>query len=93
MKFALAAIILVLVAGIFHMVFTVVDYGYNNPDTGAFTRAHDIIRDNMKTPYYQNWLDDQQTFQLQFFGLGRFIILVMAIVLFAVEALTRPKPE
>ena len=93
MKFALLAIILVLVAAMFHIVFTVVDYGYNNPDSGGFTIANDIIGDRLKTPYFQNWFDNQTSFTREFFGVGRVVILAMVVVCFAAEGFTRTKVE
>jgi len=91
MKFAIVGIAMVLLFVVFHFLFIMIDYGYNNPDSGAFSLIDDKLQPYMdKAPSeYKN----KPAELLQFFGLGRFVILAMILVCFAAEAFTRSKVE
>lgn len=88
MKFLVAAIILVLLAGTFHVLFIVYDYAYNNPDSGGFILAQEALNDSLN-PYYRNWVNNRTIMMRQFFGIGRVILLALCIVMFVAEVFTR----
>ena len=86
MRFAIIAIILVLFVLIFHSLFVLYDYGFNNPDSGAFTMLEDKLEDRMPESYR-----DKNEELLQFFGVGRFIVLAIALACFALEIIDRKR--
>lgn len=90
MKFAIYGILLVLFVFVFHAIFIMVDYGYNNPVNGGFTLMRDKLNESM-SPSYRSSSYNQSKMLSQFFGAGRFIILAIAVGCFVVEALDNPK--
>ena len=91
MKYAVLAIVMVFMAGIFHVMFIMFDYGFNDPDVGAFRKLPEIMNDSL-SPTYQNWTYNQSMLARQFFGVGRFICIALCPILFVIEAVTR-KPS
>ena len=92
MKFVVAAVFCVIMAALFHMIFIMVDYGFNNPTGGGFVKAQEIL-DDMLRPEWKNWMHNNSAFSRSFFGMGRFILIAMCVVCFCVEALAKPKVE
>ena len=86
MKFALIAVTLVLFVFIFHSLFVLFDYGFNNPDSGAFTMLEEKLEDRMPMSY-RNKNDEL----IQFFGVGRFVVLAVALACFALEIIDRKR--
>ena len=88
MKFVVLAIGMVVIAGIFHMLFIMFDYGYNNPDTGAFSRMVEELNETM-SPYYRNWMWNNTLMYREFFGIGRFICMALCPILIGVEIFSK----
>ena len=94
MKYVVLAILLVCLAGVFHILFIMFDYGFNNPVSGAFTKLQENFNETVENdPNWTGWYDDHQNFYLQFFGIGRFCLIGLALVFFAVEAISRSRIE
>lgn len=85
-RYAILAIVMVMLAGIFHILFIMFDYGYNNPDTGAFTRLESMMNETLTGDYQQSAFDNNNMMR-QFFGIGRFIILAICAIAFVVGVL------
>lgn len=82
MKYVVLAIFLVLMAGIFHMLFVVFDYAYNDPTRGAFSMLQDDFNESHNDTW-DDWYEDHNNLYMQFFGIGRVGCIFLAI-LFAV---------
>ena len=89
MKFAVLAVAFVILAGTFHIVFTMYDYMYYNDTNGVFKMIPEILNDTM-LPKYQNssWNTSQVLYQA--FGIGRFVWFGIAMICIAVEVVNRP---
>ena len=81
---------LIMCAAVFHIMFTVFDYGFNNPDTGAFTRLEEYMNETL-TGDYQDTAYARNEMARQFFGIGRFVILAICFGLI-VYLLVERKP-
>lgn len=87
MKFAILGVAMVLLFIVFHFLFIMFDFAYNNPDNGAFTLMDDKIAPHMlQAP---SGYTNKPAELAQFFGLGRFIVLAMIIICFIAEVLSR----
>lgn len=84
MKFLVAGLFLVLVAGFLHIQFIMYDYGFNDPTHGAFTKMQDVMNDTL-SPEYRNWTYNHTVEQKQFFGVGRVICIGMCLACFGIE--------
>ena len=92
-KYVIYGIVLVMLVGVFHILFIAFDYGFNNPDTGAMTRIKEISNETL-TGDYRDSANDNYAMLTQFFGIGRFAILVIGIIGFVVCVLAgRKEPE
>jgi len=89
MKFVVLAIFMVLFFGVFHMVFIVFDYAYNDPDAGAFSLLQDSFNETVEDTDRQDWYNDHQNFYLEFFGIARFGFLALAIIFFIAAAVSK----
>ena len=74
---------LIMCAGMFHILFTMFDYGFNNPDTGAFTVLEEQMNETL-TGDYQQSAYDLNVMMREFFGIGRVVIIgiIVAIIAF-----------
>ena len=84
MKFAVIAVVMVVMAGVFHMMFIMFDYGFFNPDTGGFVQLSDKLNESM-LPEYRNQAYNQSQLFKWFFGMGRVICIVLCPVFGMVE--------
>jgi len=73
---------LLMTAGLFHILFTMFDYGFNNPDTGAFTALEEQMNETL-TGDYQDSAYDLNVMMRQFFGIGRVVIVGICVVVIA----------
>jgi len=73
-------------AGLFHILFVMFDYSFNNPDTGAFTRLGEIANESL-TGDHRTQYNDNSVMLGQFFGLGRIILIGVCLIFLAVGAL------
>lgn len=92
MKLAVVGVAFVLIAGLLHILFVMYDYAYNDPNDGAFIKLRESLNGSM------NWEMRNKTYNnsrvvVQMFGIGRFLILAMAVVCFAIEAFSRQRIE
>jgi hypothetical protein len=69
---------LIMLAALFHIMFTVFDYGFNNPDSGAFTLLEEQMNETLtgdhQSDAYENMLNARE-----FFGMGRVIIIAICV--------------
>ena len=73
---------LIMTAGIFHILFTVFDHGFNNPDTGGFTMLEEQMNETL-TGDYQQSAYDLNVMMREFFGIGRVVIVGVCVVIIA----------
>ena len=92
MKFAVMAVILVAMFGVFHVLFITMDYVFNDPTEGTFTRMQDRLNEtwNIQT---QNSVQNMSVMLKTFFGYGRVAVLVMIPIVFFVMSTRKPKME
>lgn len=92
MKYAILAVAFVILAGSFHIMFTMYDYLYYNDTTGVFHVIPEILNETM-LPEYQNssWNASQVLYEA--FGIGRFVWFGVAMCCIAVEAIKHPRME
>lgn len=87
MKYAVLAILMIILAGTFHILFIMFDNAYNNPDTGAFTKLTEVMNKTLNDEYRDRTYNNTLMYK-EFFGIGRVITIALAPVLFAIEAFT-----
>ena len=92
MKMAVVGIVIVLIAGMLHIMFIMFDYAYNDPDDGAFVKLRDSLNGSM------NWEMRNKSYNnsrmvVQMFGIGRVAVLAVACVCFAIEVFGRIRIE
>lgn len=92
MKFVVLGVMLVMVAGLFHMMFIMYDYLYYDADHGAINMIADIFNDTL-LPAYQSRAWNATVLQYEAFGMARFLFIGVAIACFAIEIWKRPQME
>jgi len=92
MKFVIIAIIMVLIAGILHMVFIGFDYGFHNPDSGMLPQLREKLNDSM-LPEYRNKAYNNSQMMREAFGIGRVICIGLAIAIAPLELFKKPRLE
>jgi len=91
-KFAMAAIICVLMAGLFHMIFIMYDYAFWDDEDGAFFKLSDKLNESMDVAHQQAAYDQGVMFR-QGFGICRVLCIGMCIVFFVAAALNRQQGQ
>lgn len=91
-KFAILGIFMAVIFGFFHIMFIMMDYGFNDPEKGAFVRVQNVLNDTLSSKY-QNWTNNGTVMMRQFFGVGRVVILGVIIVCFTMEIMESRKVE
>ena len=86
-KFAMAAIICVLMAGTFHMIFIMFDYAFWDDEHGAFYKLSDSLNESMDATHQQDAFKQGQMFK-QGFGICRVICIGMCIVFLVAAGLS-----
>lgn len=81
-------IALLLLFFIFHGLFVMFDYAYNNPDSGAFTLLREQFNETMNAEQRDIAYDRSQLY-MDFFSLGRVAFLATCIGCFVIAALDR----
>ena len=87
-KFAVAAVVCVLFAGMFHMIFIMFDYAFWDDEDGAFYKLSDKLNDSMDDTHRQTAFEQGQMFK-QGFGICRVICIGMCIVFLVGAALRK----
>lgn len=87
-RFAIIAIVMIVLAGFFHVMFVIMDYGYNNPETGAFRRVQNALNDTLSDSY-ASWVNNGTMKMRQFFGIGRVVVVGVCILACSLEILER----
>ena len=82
-------LMLVMMLGLFHIVFTVFDYGFNNPESGAFTLLEETMNETLTGDYQSDAFANNQMAR-EFFGIGRFIIMAIIVIVGAVILFDKP---
>jgi len=92
MKYALLIVVMVLMVGMFHMLFIMVDYVFIGDEHGAFPIMQDKLNDtwNIQT---KNSVQNMSVMLKQFFGIGRVVIIVLIPVACVLMAVRKPKIE
>ena len=73
---------LIMCAGLFHILFVMFDYGFNNPDSGAFTALEEQMNETL-TGEYRNAAYERNVMMREFFGVGRVIIVLICVIIIA----------
>ena len=73
---------LLMLAGLFHIIFTMFDHGFNDPDSGGFTLLQEQINETL-TGDYKDTAYERNTMLKEFFGIGRVIIVGMCVLIIA----------
>lgn len=73
---------LIMCAGLFHIMFTMFDYGFNNPDSGAFTALQEQMNETL-TGDYQTDAYERNVMLREFFGIGRVVIVLICVIIIA----------
>jgi len=88
MKFAVIIVAFVILAGTFHIMFTLFDYFYYDNETGVIPRMADILNNSLDTPTQNNAWNNTLMLR-QAFGIGRFLWFGMAIFCTVVAVLMK----
>ena len=86
--FLVFGVMMVMFAGIFHIMFIMYDYGFNNPDSGAFTQLRERLNESMNGSWQTDAYNKSVQLQ-QFFGIGRVICIGLAPVMFVIAVAGR----
>lgn len=92
MRFVILAIILVLLAGFFHIMFIMYDNFYYNDDTGLFNVLPEKLNSSLNEDTRNDSWNRTQMLRSAF-GLGRVICIVMVPVCIVLQAIDRPRIE
>jgi hypothetical protein len=87
-KFAIAAVMCVLFAGMFHMIFIMYDYAFWHDEDGAFYKLSDRLNESLDATRQQDAFEQGQMFR-QGFGICRVICIGMCIVFLIAAGLSR----
>lgn len=90
MKFVILAVVMVLMAGVLHMVFIGFDYAFFNPDSGGLLQLSDKLNDSLNVETRNRAWNQSQMFR-QGFGIGRVICLALVPVLVGIEVFSKPR--
>ena len=88
MKFAILAVTMAIMAGVFHMMFIMYDYAFFNHEDGAFIQIGEKLNDTLR-PEYRNQIYNQTQLEIWFFGVGRVACIAFCGIFFVVEVVTR----
>jgi len=73
---------LIMCAGLFHILFVMFDYGFNNPESGAFAALEEQMNETLTGDYKDNAYE--RTVMLrEFFGIGRVVIVAVCVIIIA----------
>lgn len=90
MKWAVMAILMVLLAGVFHVLFIVFDNVYYNDDNGIFKLLPDALNGSLNSSNQQSLYNQTNIFR-EAFSWGRVICLILVPGLIIIEAVDRPR--
>jgi hypothetical protein len=90
LKWAVMAILMVLLAGVFHVLFIVFDNVYYNDDNGVFHLLPESLNGSLSHSGQMHAYNQTKMFR-EAFGWGRVICLILVPGLIVIEALDRPK--
>lgn len=88
--FMIFVIVMVLMAGIFHMLFIGFDYVFHNDDSGAFTILDSSVNDTITNETFRSSTENNTNMFRELFGYGRIICIAIIPVAFIINA-TRKK--
>lgn len=88
--FLVLAVLMVIFAGIFHIMFIMFDYAFHNDDSGAFSQLSDRLNETMN-PTWQNLSYNNSKRLTQFFGLGRIICIGLAPAMFIIAVVSNKR--
>lgn len=88
-NFAILVVVMVLMAGIFHLLFIGFDYAFHDEDEGAFTKLAEAANKSMNWEY-RNRSENTSNFLKDAFGLCRVICIGLIPVAFVIRATQKP---
>jgi len=91
--FVAMAIILVVLAGIFHMLFIMFDYGFFNPDSGAFNLLRENLNNSLNDTLIKPQMQAHFNMYREAFGIGRIICIGFIPVAFIVQVIAGRKGD
>ena len=91
-KFAVLIVAMVLMTGIFHMIFIMYDWGFHNPDSGVFTILDEHANDTITNETFKNSYDNNTNMFQDFFGYGRFFLLAVTVIVCVVGITRKSSP-
>jgi hypothetical protein len=86
--FMIFAVIMVLMAGIFHLMFIMFDYSFHNSESGAMWKLSDVVNESLEGDFASSTHNTSEMLR-QSFGYGRVICIGIIPVAFAVNAFKR----
>lgn len=87
--FVVMAIILVVLAGIFHMIFIAFDYAFFEPDVGVINQLREGLNSSLNETLIKPQMQAHYAMYRQAFGIGRVICLVLIPVAFVIQMLSK----
>jgi len=91
-KYVIFVVIMVLMTGIFHMLFIGYDYIFHHPDEGIVSILSDEANESMR-PYYRSRWENTSNFLRDAFGMSRVICIGLAIAVPVIGAVKKPRGE
>ena len=92
MKFIVLAVVLVLMAGMLHMMFMMYDYAFFDDAEGGLTKLQETLNNSLNSEY-RNSTYNTSVMLKNGFGWGRIICIGLVPLCFAIEAFNRSKIE
>lgn len=92
MKFVVLVIIMVLMAGVFHLLFIGYDYAFHNPDSGFVPLLSEAANKTMNAEY-RSAAQNRSDMLKDAFGISRVICIGLIPVAFVIRATQKPRGE
>jgi len=81
---------MILMAGIFHVLFIMFDYAFHDPDEGAFMKLRDVANETISNETWKERTLDTSNNLRQFFGIARVICIILCPVMFLIAVVRKP---
>jgi len=90
MKFPIFTVMSIMLTGLFFFMYVVFNYGFHNPDTGAFTKIDDKI-DMAMGSEQADWTRDILDFWHNIWGAVFVVVIIMNIVCGFIDVIRQPR--
>ena len=84
------AVMLGITGFVLHVGFIMFDYGFHNPDSGAFIKLRNVANETISNETWRNDANSQGNMLRQAFGIGRVICIGLCVLCFIIAVLDRP---